>query len=102
MQMEDRLPRAWTDVRDHAVVLQAGVPRDLRDELEHPFRLVRRKLADLAQALDVPVRDHEQMDVGLRIDVSDGVEPIRAGDVVAFGREPAEEAVVRQRGSPPP
>jgi hypothetical protein len=54
------------------------------------------------KALDVALGDDEQVRRSLRIDVADGDEALDGGDVVAFAIDPAEEAVVRQRGSPPP
>ena len=100
--MEDGLAAAGTDVDEHAVVLEPGAARDLGDELEHPLRLVRRELGDVAERVDVPLGQDEQVRLGLRVDVPDRDEAVGLRDVVAFADEPAEEAVVRQRGSPPP
>jgi hypothetical protein len=50
----------------------------------------------------VALGDDEQVRRSLRIDVADGDEALDGGDVVAFAIDPAEEAVVTQRGSPPP
>ena len=99
--MEDRLTATGTDVDEHTVVLEAGAARDLGDEVEHPLRLVRRKLPDLAEGVDMTLWQDEQMRVGARVDVVDRNEAVGLRDVVAFADEPAEETVVRQRGSPP-
>jgi len=72
-----------------------------KDE-EHPLRLVGRKLADVAEGVDMTGRQHEEVRLGPRRDVTDRDKPIRGVNVVALDDEPAEEAVVRQRGSPPP
>jgi hypothetical protein len=100
--MEDRLPAALAHVREDAVILETGLAGGLCDEVEHPLRLVGRELANLAERRDVPLGQDEQMRVGPRIDVADGDEAIGLRDVVAFLYEFAEEAVLRQRGSPPP
>ena len=84
----------------HAVVLEAGVARGLGDELEHPLRLLRRELADVAERVDVPLGEDEQVRLGLRVDVADRDEAVRLRDVVALADERAEEAVVRQRRDP--
>jgi hypothetical protein len=102
MEVEDRLSGPRADVDEHAVVREARIPGGLRDEVEHSLRLVRRKLGDLAEALDVALRQDEQMGLGLRVDVADRDEAVRLRDVVALADEPAEEAVLRQRRSPLP
>jgi hypothetical protein len=48
----------------------------------------------------VPLRQHEEVGVGPRVDVADGDESVRSVDVVALADQAAEEAI-RQRGSPP-
>ncbi len=101
MQVEDRLAAARTDVDDHAIVLQTGLASDLRDELEHPLRLLRRELPDVAESVDMPLGDDEEMRLRLGIDVADRDEAVGLRDVVALLDELAEEAIVRQRGSPP-
>ena len=70
VQVEDRLPAARADVDDDAVVVEPGLLRGVRDELEHALRLVRRELADVAERLDVALGDDEQVRVGLRVDVA--------------------------------
>jgi hypothetical protein len=45
--------------------------------------------------------DHEQMCRRFGSDVADRDEPVSPAHVVALAVEPAEEAVVRQRGSSP-
>jgi hypothetical protein len=102
VEVEDRLAGRRSDVDHHAVVLEARVARRLGDELEHPFRLVRRELTDLAEGLDVPLGQDEQMRLRLRIDIADGNEAVGRPDMLALANEPAEEALVRQRESPPP
>ncbi len=59
VQMEDRLARARADVDLHPVVGQADLAGGVGDELEHALRLARRKLADLAEAVDVPLRNDQ-------------------------------------------
>ena len=101
MQVEDGLPPARADVDEHAVVLEPGLAGDAGDEGEHPLRLVGRKLRDVSERVDVPLREDEQVCLRLRVDIADRDEAVRLRDVVAFAVELAEEAVVRQRGSPP-
>jgi hypothetical protein len=102
VEVEDRLPRTRADVDEHAVVGEARVARGLSDEVEHPLGLLGGKLGDVAEALDVTLRQDEQMGLGLRVDVANCDEAVRLRDVVALADEPAEEAVLRQRRSPPP
>jgi hypothetical protein len=102
VQVHDRLSGAQPGVGGHAIVLQTRIPRNLGDELEHALGLVGGQLADVPERLDVPLGDDEQVRLGLRRDVPDRDEPVRLGDMVAVADELAEEAVVRQRGSPPP
>jgi hypothetical protein len=45
--------------------------------------------------------EDEEVRLRLGVDVADGDEAVALRDVVALPRELAEEAVVRQRGSPP-
>ena len=94
VQMEDGLTGALTDVDQHAVVLEARLACGVRDELEHPLRLVRRKLADLAEGRDVPLGQDEQMRVGARVDVADRDEAVALRNVVARLRRAC------RRGSP--
>jgi hypothetical protein len=100
VQVEDGLAAARADVDDDTVVGEAGTAGDLGHELEHPLRLVRRELADVAEGVDVPLGQDEQVRLRLRVDVPDRDEAVAGGDVLAVPDEPAEEAV-RQRGSPP-
>ena len=99
--MEDGLAAAGTDVDEHAIVLESGAARNLRDEVEHPLRLVRGELGDVTEGVDVPFRDDQQVRLRLRVDVADRDEAIRLRDVFALLEELAEQAIVRQRGSPP-
>jgi hypothetical protein len=100
--MEDRLPRPGADVHEDAVVDETRLPGGLRDEFEHPFRLVGGKLGDLPKAVDMTLRQDEQVRLRLRVDVSNRDETVRSRDVIALPEEAAEEAVLRQRRSPPP
>src|SRR5262249_60239793 len=79
-----------------------GLARGLVDELEHPLDPARLERAYLAEARHMPPRDHEQVDVGARIDVLDRDEAVAGPDVVTLAVQVAEEAVLRQPGSPPP
>jgi hypothetical protein len=97
VEVEDGLPRPLAHVDDNSVVVQSLGASSVRDELEHPLRLLRRELADLSEAGHVALGDDEQVDVRLRIDVGDGDESVRRRDVVALLVQPAEEAVLRQR-----
>ena len=101
MQVEDGLAAAVTDVHEHAVVLEPGAARNLRDEVQHPLRLVGGELGDVAKRVDVPLGQDEEVRLGLGIDVADRDEAGALGNVVALLRETAEQAVVRQRESPP-
>ena len=87
---------------DDAIVLEPDLASGVRDELEHPLRLFRRKLADVAERLDVALGDDEQMRVGARVDVGDRDEAVSLTDVVALCVQLAEETVRRHRRSPPP
>ena len=60
------------------------------------------ELADLAEGVDVALRQHEEVHRRLRVDVVDRDEAVGAMHVVALAHEHAEEAVVtRRQGSPP-
>jgi hypothetical protein len=101
VQVKDRLAGSRTNVNGHAIVLETHLLGRPRDELEHALRLVRRKLADLLEARDVPLGKDEQVHIGLWVDVANGDEAVGGVDVIAVGVQVAEEAVVRQRGFPP-
>jgi hypothetical protein len=101
VEVEDRLARSSPHVHDDTIILQAGFLGGLGDEVEHPLGLVGRELGDLAEGRDVPLGQHEQVGVGLRSDVADRDEAVGGVDVLAFADERAEEAVLRQPGSPP-
>jgi hypothetical protein len=101
VQVEDGLAAAGADVDDEAVVGQARLVGDLGDELEHPLRLVGRELADIPERVHVPLGQDEQVRLGLRVDVADRDEAVADRDMVTVADELAEEAIVRQRGSPP-
>src|SRR2546422_7741716 len=101
--MKDRLPGPCARVDDDTVIGQAVLRSYFGYEVEHPLRLAGRELRDLVEARDVPLGQHEQVRLRLRVEVADGDEAVRLGNVIALAVEPAEEAVViRQRGSPPP
>jgi hypothetical protein len=102
MEMEHRLAGSRTGVDDDTVVAQARPCRDAGDEVEHSLRLVGGELVDVVEAFDVPLGNDEQVRRSLRVDVGDGDEAVGRSDMVARAIEPAEETVVRQRGSPPP
>jgi len=67
--MEHCLPR--TAVHGKPVFVEPGSGGGLCDEVEHSFRLVRRKLRDVTEAVDVALGQNEEVDVRLRIDVPD-------------------------------
>src|SRR5205823_10730764 len=93
MKMENRLAGSRTGVDDDTVVVQPRFCRNLGDEVEHALRLVGGEVADVVEALDVPLGDDEQVRRRLRVDVADGDEAVHGGDVIAFAVELAEEAV---------
>jgi hypothetical protein len=101
VEVEDGLTRPRANVDGESVVVEPCPLGGLGHELEHALHLVGRKLGDLLEAGDVPLGEDEQVDVRLRVDVADGDEAIPGMDVVSVGVQLAEEAVVRQRGSPP-
>ena len=102
VEVEDRLPSARADVDEDAVVVQARLAGSLGDEGEHPFGLVRRERVDVSERVDMPFGKDEQVRLRLWIDVADRDEAVGLRDVVAVTDKLAEEASVRQRGSPPP
>src|SRR2546421_13018565 len=101
MQVEDRLSRSRAYIHDHTVVSQPVLCCEFGDEVEHPFVLVGRELPDVAERVDVPFGDDEQVRLRLRVDVADGDEAVRARDVVALAVELAEEAVLVHAASTP-
>jgi hypothetical protein len=104
VQVEDRLAAAGADVDEHAVVLEPGAAGRLGDEVEDALRLLGRELGDVAERVDVSLRNDEQMRLGLRVDVADRDQALGRRDVLALARELAEEAVglrvARQRAPP--
>src|SRR4051812_43052582 len=101
--MEDRLPRTLARVDDDTVIGQALARCDVGDEVEHLLGLVRRELADLVEARDVPLGNDEEVRGRLRVDVADRDEAVGSRHMLSLGIELAEEAVwVRRQGSPPP
>jgi hypothetical protein len=101
VQVEHRLAGAPAGIDDDTVIAQPLACCHFGDEVEHALVLVGAELCDVVEALYVMLGDDEQMRPGLRIDVADGDEALDGGDVVTLAVERAEEAVVRQRGSPP-
>src|SRR5262252_9232733 len=91
--MKDRLARAGPHVHLDTVIRQPLACSDVGDELEHPLRLLGRKLADLAERIYVPLGEDEQVHGRLRVDVADRNEAVGLGDVIAVAEERAEEAV---------
>jgi hypothetical protein len=101
VEVEHGLPRGLAHVDDDAVVVEAGLAGRLGDEGQHSRRLLGRKLGDLAERVDVPLGEDEQVRLGLRVDVLDRDEAVAAPLVRAILDEPTEEAIVRQRARPP-
>ena len=101
MQVEHGLSCVTADVDDDPVVRQAGPLGGGRNELQHALGLVCGEGADVAEAVDVALGEHEEVDGRLRVDVADRDEAVGRVHMVAVANERAEEAVVRQRGSPP-
>jgi hypothetical protein len=102
VEVEDRLTAAWADIDEHPVVVQPSPARRLGDEGEHPFGLLRWEGVDVPERVDVALREDEQVRLRLRIDVADRDEAVGLRQVIALVCELTEEALVRQRGSPPP
>src|SRR6476620_9921171 len=101
VQVEDRLPGPCAGIHDDTVVRQPAVCSDFGDEVEHPLALVGRELAYVLERLDVTLGQHEQVRIGLRIDVTDSDEPLRRRDVVTLAIELAEKAVVVHAANTP-
>lgn len=93
MKVEDRLTSTGTNVDDHSVVLESGFARRLGNELEHALRLVSRELSNVSERIDMTLRKHEQMHLGLRIDVAYRDEAIGSMNVITLLYECAEETV---------
>ena len=73
------------------------VVREALAELPYEFvgvMLVGGKLADVVEALDVPLGQHQQVRRRLRVDVADRDEAFGTCDVVALAIQLAEEAVL--------
>ena len=60
MKVEDGLAGGRADVHLDLVVLEAGLTGGVGDELEHPVGLAGVDLGDVAEGVDVPLRDDEQ------------------------------------------
>jgi hypothetical protein len=71
MEVEDDLPRVWANV-GHNPVPALGDPRircdvlDRPDDLPHEARILR---ANLVEGRDMLLRDHEEVDWRLRVDI---------------------------------
>jgi hypothetical protein len=105
VQVEDGLAGAGADEDHQPVLVEPSFLGTVGDEVEHPLVLVGGELADVAEGLDVVLGDDQQVDVRLRVDVLDRDEALGAVDLARrrrAGVDLAEDAVVRQRGSPPP
>jgi len=100
VKVENGLAGSGTDVHHNPVVIEISDLRGLGDKLEHPFGLIRREGANVTKRVHVALRQHEEVGIGLRVDVADGDESVRCVEVVAFADQAAEKAI-RQRGSPP-
>src|SRR3989304_1229471 len=72
---------------------EAGARSPARSEAEHPRRLVVRECGDLLEGVDVPLREHEQMGLGDRIDVANRDEAVGVVNGIPLHGKPAEEAV---------
>ena len=90
-------PAPGADVDDHTVVVEPAPARGLGDELEHPLRLVGRKLADLPERLDVPLGDDEQVRPAFGLMSSIATKPVGAVTNVV-GSSPATSRQKRQSG----
>src|SRR5689334_826990 len=101
VQVEDRLARAGARVDDDTVIGQARVCSDLRNEVEQPLVLVGRIRSDFLEAVDVLLGNDEQVRLRLRVDVADGDDAVRRGDVVAVAEQRAEETVVAHAANTP-
>src|SRR4051794_30211881 len=101
VQVEDRLPHAGARVDDDTVIVQPGACCDLCDEVEHLLRLVRLKVADRVEAVDVLLGNDEQMRLRLWVDVADRDEAVRCRDVIAVAVELAEETVLVHAATTP-
>ena len=104
VQMEDRLSSTRADVEQYPIVIEPRLAGRVGDELEHALRLVRRELADLAERVDVALRQDEQVRLRLRGDVADGDEAVGRVDVIALAdeRQKRQSGAAARRESPPP
>ena len=100
--MKDRLAGSGSGVDDDTVIAQPLACSHVGDEVEHALVLAGAEFGDVVEAVDVPLGYDEQVRLRLRVDVADGDEAIDGSNVLAVAEELAEEAIVRQRVSPPP
>jgi hypothetical protein len=103
--MKHRLPSGGANVDDHPVVLEPSRRSRAGNKPEHPFGFVPVERVDLAKRCDVMLGNDEQVNRGFRGDVSNGKEPVGALDNVSrklAAHDLAEDALLRQRRSPPP
>src|ERR1051326_477488 len=101
VEVEDRLARSRACIHHDTVVLQALARSNVGDEVQHPLVLIGREPGDFVEARDVPLRDHEQVRLRLRIDVPDGDEAIGRGHVLPVADQAAEQAVYRHAATTP-
>ena len=101
VEVEDRLPGSRADIDDDAIVLEPFGGGHLGDEAQHARRLLVGEGGDVAERIDVPLREHQQVRLGSGGDVADRHEPVGRVEVVTLGDEAAEEAVRRQPPAPP-
>ena len=88
MEVEDRRLAPRADVDLDTVISQPSPCSDVGDELEHSLRFLGRKLAYLAERVDVALGQHEEVHRRLRVDIADRDEAVGGGDVVALAVEP--------------
>ena len=76
-------PARGPDVDDHAVVLEALGSGDGGHEPQHPAGFLVRELVDLAERVDVPLGQDEQVRLGGGLNVADRDEAVGGVHVVA-------------------
>ena len=76
VEMEHGLARASSCIDDEPVVLEPGDARRFGDERQHAVCFPRFELGDIAECVDVPFRQHEQVDGRFRRDVFDREQPV--------------------------
>jgi hypothetical protein len=94
VEVEHRLACARPDIDDHAVVLEALGCSHLGHEPQHPTGFLVRKSVDLAEGVDVPLGQHEQVRLCGGRDITDCDETACTVHVIAAVDEATEEAVI--------